>query len=88
MKFRKTGKEILDCIQRYVEVKKDQLKRENEIFEREKEKRALQAIHELQIDIRRLENLLPHIESDLEYWLTEDDLQDFGFFYQASESQN
>ena len=81
MKFRKTGKDIMETLQKYIQIKKDHLKRENDIFEREKEKRALQAIHELQISISRIENLLPHIEEGLEYWLTEDDLQDFGFFY-------
>ena len=81
MKFRKSGKTIRETIEKYIQFKQEQLKKENEIFEREKEKRALQAIYELQADIRRLESLLPHIEDELDYWITEEDLRDFGFFH-------
>lgn len=83
MRFRKFGKDIIASIRRYIEVKRELLEKENEIFEREKEKRALQAIHELELSIQRLEGLLPHIEEDLEYWLSEEDLHDFGFFYSS-----
>ena len=79
MMFKKTGKELIESVERRIKELHDETASAMAQFEREKEKAALQRTAELDLMIKRLERILRHTTADEHYELTEQDLEDFGF---------
>lgn len=79
MLFKKTGKAIIDAIARDLERKREALAETTRLFERGKDKAALARIHQIEVEMARLERVQSHVDPEERYELTEEDLADFGF---------
>jgi hypothetical protein len=79
MTFKKTGTEVLEALKAQTAKYEEALQEASARFEKEKMKKDLQTIREMEHEITRFERIIKHTDENLAYELTEQDLIDFGF---------